>query len=59
MFESWQSMAHGFSSQKGNEPSEPVEQARELYGLAAKSLESVASYPMPDPYEREPGSHSN
>ena len=34
---------HGFSSKKSNEPSEPVERTRELYGLATQNLESVTS----------------
>ena len=34
---------HGFSSKKGNEPLGPVEQTRELYGLATKNLDSVTS----------------
>ena len=34
---------HGFSSKKGNEPSGPVKQTQELYGLATENLESVTS----------------
>ena len=34
---------HGFSSKKVNEPLGPVEQTRELYGLATENLESVTS----------------
>ena len=34
---------HGFSSKEGNEPLGPTEQTQELYGLAAKSLESVTN----------------
>ena len=34
---------HGFSSKKGNEPLGPAKRTQELYGLAAKSLESVTS----------------
>ena len=46
---------HGFSSEKGNKPLGPVEWTRELYGLAIENLESVTSYPMSDPRERETG----
>ena len=46
---------HGFSSKKGNEPLGPAERTQELYGLAPKSLESVTSWPMPDPREQEAG----
>ena len=38
-----QFLVHGFSSKKGNEPLGPVERTQELYGLAAKSLESIIS----------------
>ena len=34
---------HGFSSMKGNEPLGPAERTQELYGLDAKSLESVTN----------------
>ena len=37
------STVYGFSSEKGNEPLGPVERTQELYGLAAKNLESVTS----------------
>ena len=46
---------HGFSSKKGNEPLGPPEQTQELYGLAAKSLESITSKPILDPHEQEAG----
>ena len=36
-------IVYGFSSKKGSEPLGPVERTRELYGLAAKNLESVTS----------------
>ena len=36
-------LVHGFSLKKGNEPLGPAERTQELYGLAAKSLESVTS----------------
>ena len=38
-----QCTVHGFSSKKGDEPLGPVEWTRELYGLAARNLESVTS----------------
>ena len=34
---------YGFSSKKGNEPLGLTKQTQELYGLIAKSLESVTS----------------
>ena len=34
---------HGFSSKKGNEPLRLAKQTQKLFGLAAKSLESVTS----------------
>ena len=36
-------LVHGFSTKKGNEPLVPAERTQELYGLAAKSLESITS----------------
>ena len=36
-------LVHGFSLKKGNKPLGPVKQTQELYGLAAKNLESVTS----------------
>jgi hypothetical protein len=43
MFKSWQYAAHGFSSKRDVEPSEPVEWVRELYELDVSNLESVTS----------------
>ena len=36
-------LVHGFSLKKDREPSGPVEQTRELYGLTAENLEPVTS----------------
>ena len=36
-------LVYGFSSKKGNKPLGLAKQTQELYGLAAKSLESVTS----------------
>ena len=38
-----QFLVHSFSSKKGNEPLGLAERTQELYGLAAKSLDSVTS----------------
>ena len=46
---------HGFSSKKGNEPLGLVERTQELYGLATENLESVTSWPMPDPANGKAG----
>ena len=36
-------LVHGFPLKKGSEPLGPIERTQELYGLAAKNLESVTS----------------
>ena len=36
-------IVHGFSLKKGDKPLGPVEWTQELYGLAARNLESVTS----------------
>ena len=54
-FESQPNAIHGFFPMEGREPSGPVEQTRELYGLTTDNLESVTSWPKLDLREQDIG----